>query len=64
MVEIYKVEVSSNGRTHIKYVDDNPDITLKSIKEIDSKRKELKEFYSQKFPDMESVTIYLSYREK
>lgn len=64
MIEIYKVEVSSNGRTHIKHVDDNPNIELLSLKEVYPKRKELEEFYKKKFPDMENVTIYLSYREK
>lgn len=62
MINIFKVEVSNNGRTHILHTE-NTSIDVKNKTEFEKKKKELKGFYEKKM-GLNDLTIYLSYIEK
>lgn len=62
MINIFKIEVSTNGRTHVLHTE-NTSIDVKNKTEFEAKRKELKERYEKEL-GFNNPTIYLSYIEK
>lgn len=62
MINIFKVEVSTNGRTHILHSEDTS-IEVNNKIEMEKKRKELKEKYEKEL-GFDNLTMYLSYIEK
>ena len=63
MFKIFKVEVSTNGRTHLLLSDDKVDIEVETKVDIEKKRIELKNAYEEHL-QIKDLTIYLSYVEK
>jgi len=61
MIRIYRVEVSTNGRTHLVHTE-NTSIEVANKTELINKRKELKEEFEKRF-NIGELTIYLSYEE-
>lgn len=62
MIEVYRTEVSTNGRTSIIEVDSNT-ITLNSKEELEALRKKYIKEYCIKH-DMDDLVVYFSYKEK
>jgi hypothetical protein len=63
MVRIFKVEVSTNGRSHLLVTDNKVNIVVKDKVGLGIKRQQLKEDY-EKSLGIEDLTLYLSYVEE
>jgi hypothetical protein len=62
MINIFRVEVSTNGRGHLlTSIDTNIDVKNKN--EFEAKKLQLKSEYEKVF-SMNDLTVYLSYTEK
>lgn len=63
MINIFRVEVSNNGRSHLLLVDNKASIDVNNKTELEHKKKELKDYYENELK-MKDLVIYLSYTEK